>query len=175
MTITIITAVDNNGGIGLNGKLPWHVPAELEHFHRTVADMVTVCGARTYPTLPEKLRKRTFVWSGRGLEGVGATYDTNQIVGMATGSTDVAIIGGAATYAAFLPYADSILLSWIHGDFEVDTYFPYTSTARRDRVFEYWDDCKWHWSHAIAEEVLCVASGYKYSIWELTRAVQPCH
>jgi dihydrofolate reductase len=93
---------------------------------------------------------------------------------MATGSTDVAIIGGAATYAAFLPYADRILLSWIHADFECDTYFPYTSTARRDRVFEYWDDCKWHWSHAIAEEVLCMASGYKYSIWELTRAVQPC-
>jgi dihydrofolate reductase len=173
MGITIITAVDNNGGIGLNGKLPWHVPAELEHFHRTVADMVTVCGVKTCSTLPKALRKHTLVWSGRGLEGVGATYNTDQILSLGA-FRDVAIIGGAATYAAFLPYADRILLSWIHADFEVDTYFPYTSTARRDRVFEYWDDYKWVWSHAIAEEVLCMASGYKYSIWELTRAVTPC-
>jgi len=174
MTITIITAVDNNGGIGLNGKLPWHVPAELEHFHRTMADMVTVCGARTYPTLPQKLRQRTLLWSGRtNNRDRLQTFSTDDIRLWAQ-QKDIAIIGGAATYAAFLPYADKILLSWIHADFEVDTYFPSTSTARRDRVFEYWDDCKWHWSHAIAEEVLCMASGYKYSIWELTRAVQPC-
>jgi dihydrofolate reductase len=172
MGISMIVAVENGGGIGLNGKLPWHLPAELEHFHRTVAHMAPVCGVKTYPTLPKDLRKRTLVHSDRVWEL--PTYDTNAIVSMATGSTDVAIIGGAATYAAFLPYADRILLSWIHADFECDTYFPYTTTARRDRVFEYWDDCKWHWSHAVAEEVLCMASGYKYSIWELTRAVKPC-
>jgi dihydrofolate reductase len=94
MGITIIAAVDNNGGIGLNGKLPWHVPAELAHFHRTVADTLTVCGARTYPTLPKKLRKHTLVWSGRGLEGVGATYNTDQILSLGA-FRDVAIIGGA--------------------------------------------------------------------------------
>jgi dihydrofolate reductase len=174
MGISMIVAVENGGGIGLNGKLPWHVPAELAHFHRTVADMAPVCGVKTYPTLPKALRKRTLVWSERGWIGGPKPLNTNAIVSMATGSTDVAIIGGAATYAAFLPYADRILLSWIHADFEVDTYFPYTSTARRDRVFEYRDITKWVWSHAIAEEVLCMASGYKYSIWELTRAVQPC-
>ena len=172
MTISMIVAVDNNGGIGLNGKLPWHVPAELEHFRQTVDGQYKVVGTKTFPSLPRWCKdNRLFTFTRN--ENIHKRCTLDGVVNVSK-TKDIFIIGGAETYAAFLPYADRILLSWIHADFEVDTYFPHTSTARRDRVFEYWDDCKWVWSHAIAEEVLCMASGYKYSIWELTRVVQPC-
>jgi Dihydrofolate reductase len=44
MTISIITAMDRNGLIGSNNKLPWHIPADLKYFKRiTTGNTVDVC------------------------------------------------------------------------------------------------------------------------------------
>jgi dihydrofolate reductase len=171
MTITIITAVDNNGGIGLNGKLPWHVPAELTHFHNTIAqgDYVTVCGAKTFSSLPLSLRKRTIVWSERmeavpdGGGWVVRPYTTEHILSMAE-NNHVAIIGGAVTYAAFMPYADKLLISHIHGNFDHDAKFPFI------------DNLVWDWAIRQTPRMVCAQSGLTWDVWELPRlkAVQPC-
>jgi dihydrofolate reductase len=87
---------------------------------------------------------------------------------------DVAIIGGAATYAAFLPYADRILLSWIHGDFEVDTYFPYTIGAKGERVFPYHDLTQWEWTNGQLFPRPDNPKQYVWGCWEIVRKVQPC-
>jgi dihydrofolate reductase len=159
MSITIITAADNNGGIGYKGKLPWRIPAELAHFHRTVADMVTVCGVKTYPTLPKTLRARTLVWSGRGW-GDKPTVNTDEVLSLAQ-MHPVAIIGGAATYAEFLPYADKIMLSRIYNDFEVDTYFPGI-----DHTHPRWE--------IIAGDAYHGENGqYEWGWFELVRKAQP--
>jgi dihydrofolate reductase len=175
MSITIIAAIGNNGEIGLNGKLPWHCPAELEHFKRTVADMVTVCGAHTYYSLPLKLRNRTKVWSERTPNFIGVrdkrgnaikfTLNINQVLELSKAS-QVAIIGGAETYAAFLPYADKAILSYIDGDFEADTFFPYHSMSGTA-------DYSWVW-HCLQERTTCPQSGLSFVVWEVTKqAVQP--
>jgi dihydrofolate reductase len=171
--ITIITAVDNNGGIGLNGKLPWHVPAELAHFHRTVANMVTVCGVKTYHTLPRPLRVRTMVWSEGGWDGVEETFSADNVLELGR-FNNIAIIGGAATYAAFLPYADKIMLSWVSGDYEVDTYFPHTIGANGERVFPYHDLTQWEWTNGQLFPRPDNPKQYVWGCWEIVRKVQPC-
>ena len=159
MSITMIMALDEECGMGQGGKLPWRIPAELAHFRRTVADMVTVCGVRTYPTLPKKLRKHTLVWSGRGWDGVGATYNTDQILSAAA-FRDIAIIGGAATYRAFLPYADKIIMSVIHGSFSADTRFG----------LGYPNDVSSEWDWQIATpKTFCDKSGIFFTVFDLTR------
>jgi dihydrofolate reductase len=167
MSITIIAAIGNNGEIGLNGKLPWHCPAELEHFKRTVDGHYKIVGTKTFASLPHWCKDNRLHTFTRN-ENIHKRCTLEGVVNFGK-TKDVFILGGAETYAAFLPYADKILLSWIHDTFEADTYFPHTSTARRPRIFEYWDDAKWVWSNAIVEEVRCKTSGHKYSIWELTR------
>ena len=158
MSITMIMALDEECGMGQGGKLPWRIPAELAHFRRTVADMVTVCGVRTYPTLPKKLRKHTLVWSGRGWDGVGATYNTDQILSAAA-FRDIAIIGGAATYRAFLPYADKIIMSVIHGTFPADTRFS----------LGYPDDVSFDWNWTTAQpKTRCEQSGLCFTVFHLT-------
>ena len=181
MTITVITAVDNNGGIGYQGRLPWHVPAELHHFHNTIAqgDYVTVCGAKTYQSLPLSLRKRTIVWSERmeavpdGGGWVVVPRDTNTILQMAQ-TSNIAIVGGAVTYAAFLPYADKILLSWVSGDYEVDTYFPHTIGAKGERVFPYHNLAEWEWTNGQLFPRPDNPKQYVWGCWEIVRKVQPC-
>jgi dihydrofolate reductase len=172
MSITIIAAIGNNGEIGLNGKLPWHCPAELEHFKRTVADMVTVCGVRTYPTLPKALRKKVRIWNSRPWEIWNGdkwvyrhTFNTDFVLSLSR-SGNVAIIGGAATYAEFLPYADKAILSYIDGDFKADTFFPYHSMGGTA-------DYSWVW-HCLQERTICRQSGLSFVVWEVTKqAVQP--
>jgi dihydrofolate reductase len=34
------------------------------------------------------------------------------------------IIGGASIYKQFLPYANKLYITWVHEDFEADTFFP---------------------------------------------------
>ena len=39
METIIIAAVSDNGVIGLDGDMPWHYPADLRHFERTLVDI----------------------------------------------------------------------------------------------------------------------------------------
>jgi len=48
----IIIAVDKNYGIGLEGKLPWHISDELKLFKKLTMDCVLLVGRKTYETLP---------------------------------------------------------------------------------------------------------------------------
>jgi dihydrofolate reductase len=50
--IEVIIAMDMNGGIGKEGKLPWHVPEELGLFKYKTMDSVLIVGRKTATTLP---------------------------------------------------------------------------------------------------------------------------
>lgn len=55
----IILARDINGGIGLNGGLPWHFPEDLKHFKElTVNSRNLICGRTTFESLPPQVQKR---------------------------------------------------------------------------------------------------------------------
>ena len=60
--INAIFAVDYNGGMGINGTLPWpHNAEDLAHFKRLTTDKVVVAGRRTWddPKMPKPLPNRT--------------------------------------------------------------------------------------------------------------------
>lgn len=54
--IELIAAVSRNGVIGLDGALPWNIPAELAHFRELTYGHIVVMGRRTWESLPESVR-----------------------------------------------------------------------------------------------------------------------
>ncbi|MFM7555501.1 MAG: dihydrofolate reductase, partial [Verrucomicrobiota bacterium] len=42
--------------IGLEGKMPWHLPEDLAHFKRTTLGHPVIMGRKTWDSLPPKFR-----------------------------------------------------------------------------------------------------------------------
>ncbi len=51
-----IIATDEEFGIGLEGKLPWHLPADLRYFYLKTKNSIVIMGNNTWKSLPEKVR-----------------------------------------------------------------------------------------------------------------------
>lgn len=56
--IILIAAHDELNGIGFNGKLPWHVPEDLNRFKRITQHSTVVMGRKTLDSLPGPLKNR---------------------------------------------------------------------------------------------------------------------
>ena len=114
MTVTLIAAVARNGVIGADGGIPWHLPEDFAHFKATTLGHTLVMGRATYDSIGRPLPGRTTIVLTRDPEW--------RALGRAEG--DVYVAGGAAVYAAALPYADEQLLSEVDLAPEGDTFYP---------------------------------------------------
>ena len=71
----LVAAVANNGVIGANGKLPWHLPEDLAHFKKLTLGHPVVMGRRTWESLGKPLpgRENIVISRRRGYEAPGAS------------------------------------------------------------------------------------------------------
>lgn len=128
MKIFIIAAMTSVGIIGKGNELPWNIPAELKHFRQTTQGHTVIMGLRTYESIGRPLPNRyNIVLSQQPVEIAGVTvfHSVEQALQAAEKiDKDVFIIGGAYTYAQFLPLADKLYLSYIKADYDGDVFFP---------------------------------------------------
>ena len=73
--ITIVVARAQNGVIGRDGKLPWHIPADLKRFKALTMGSAMVMGRKTFESLPGLLPGRRHIvltrdphWQAEGAE-----------------------------------------------------------------------------------------------------------
>lgn len=122
--IRIVVARAENGVIGKDGGLPWHLPADLRHFKRVTMGSAMIMGRRTYDSLPGLLPGRRHIVVTRDpawrAEGVEIAHSPEQALELA-GEAPVSVIGGAEIFALFMPRADSIELTEVHADVDGDT------------------------------------------------------
>ena len=125
--ITIVVARAQNGVIGRDGKLPWHLSEDLKRFKRLTMGSVMVMGRKTFDSLPGLLPGRTHVvltrdpaWSAPGAE-VARTPE--EAITKAEGAP-ISIIGGAEIFELFLPRAARIELTEVLADIHGDTSMP---------------------------------------------------
>ena len=125
--ITVVVARAQNGIIGRDGKLPWHLPADLKRFKALTMGSVMVMGRRTFDSLPGLLPGRRHIvltrsrdWFADGAEKV---HSVEEAIGRA-GNEAISVIGGADIFALFLPLADRIELTEILEDVPGDTSWP---------------------------------------------------
>jgi len=127
--INAIFAVDFNGGMGLNGSLPWpHNAEDLANFQKITTGHVVVCGRRTWddPKMPKPLPNRTvYVTTHRPVTyAMPISGDLEQ--GLLKVEADhpdktIFVIGGVKLLEAARPLLDRIYLTHIKGSYKVDT------------------------------------------------------
>jgi thymidylate synthase len=69
--VDVILAIDNNGGIGDKGEIPWHCSEDLKIFKTKTMDSILIMGRKTYDTLPKLPGREIYVLTNRD---IGALY-----------------------------------------------------------------------------------------------------
>jgi dihydrofolate reductase len=141
--IILVIARAENGVIGYNGDMPWHIPADLRHFKQITKGRPMIMGRKTFESLPGLLDGRRHIvltrdksWQPEEDE-VEIVYSPDEALKRAN-SGHVCVIGGAEIYKLFLHLADRVELTEIHarpaGDTAVDPFDAniWDETARAD-------------------------------------------
>lgn len=131
----IIAAVAENGAIGKNNDLIWHLPDDMKFFKNQTMGKPVVMGRKNYESIPHKYRPLS------GRENVVITKDTayeapgcrvfheidEALAALEKeGNEEVYIIGGGQIYTLALEknLVDEMYLTEVHEKFEADAYFP---------------------------------------------------
>jgi dihydrofolate reductase len=131
--VTLIVARAENGVIGRDGGLPWHLPDDLRRFKALTMGAPMIMGRKTFESLPRLLPGRRHIvltrHAGWADEGAEVAHDVPAALTLA-GEPRVSVIGGAEIFRLFLPIADRIELTAVHASPEGDTILPPFDPAR---------------------------------------------
>jgi dihydrofolate reductase len=126
--IVIVVAVAENGVIGRDNALPWRLSADLKRFRALTTGKPVLMGRKTYDSIGRALPDRTNIVVSRraGLTIAGCIVVDSIERGLDAAGTapEVAVIGGAALFAAVLPRTQTIHLTRVHADVPGDVFFP---------------------------------------------------
>ena len=134
MKLALIAAMAQNRVVGIDNKLPWHLPEDLKYFKRITTGKAVIMGRKTYESIGRPLPNRTNIvitrsteFSAPGIEVVNsldAAIELAENVSLINAVDEVMVIGGAQIYEAALPQADRLYLTHVHANVEGDAYFP---------------------------------------------------
>ncbi len=134
MKLSLIVAMSENGVIGRNGELPWHLSADLRRFKRLTMGHAILMGRKTWESIGRPLPGRTSIvissqldyQTGDDKTKVAASLDDAlKIANRADCEQDqLFIIGGGAIYELALPRAEKLYLTRVHADIVGDVSFP---------------------------------------------------
>jgi dihydrofolate reductase len=130
----------DNGVIGVDGRLPWHIRADLKRFKAQTLGRAMVMGRRTFDSFPAPLPGRRHIvltrdpaWSAPGAEVAHSPAEALALAG-----DDAAVIGGAEIFALFTP--DRVELTEVHaapaGDAVVPPFTGWREIFREDHAAE---------------------------------------
>jgi dihydrofolate reductase len=132
-TYNAIVAIDKQGRIGRNGKLPWSSPADMRHFASRTKHSTVLMGRKTFDSLPRVLPFRHHVVLTR--DPTSNSKEVTFVPGIESAQTACArkggsvwVIGGAEIYKQFLPLCESIIVTHIDSSFDMrhdsDVFMP---------------------------------------------------
>ncbi|GAC1385694.1 MAG: dihydrofolate reductase [Ktedonobacteraceae bacterium] len=129
--ISIIVAYANGRVIGKEGKIPWHLPDDLQYFKRITSGHTIVMGRKTCEAIGRPLpHRRNIVLTHNcymHLPGFEVVHSTQEVLALG----DVFIIGGESVYGQFLAIAERLYITEITREINGDAFFP----AWDDRLF----------------------------------------
>lgn len=146
MQLKLIFARDQNGVIGVNNTLPWHLGEDLAHFKRTTLGCPVIMGRKTWESLPPRFRPlpgrvnivvtRQADWQS---EGALVAHTIEQACALCPRDSTAWVIGGAEVYAQALPLATEAVVTDIEASYEGDAFAPkfgaeWTETKRDQQI-----------------------------------------
>lgn len=134
LPLTLVAAVAQNGVIGADGRMPWHLPGDLAHFRALTMGHALVMGRTTFESIGRPLPGRsTTVLSrdpGFAPEGVAVASDLASAIASATrhsvtlGAGAIMVVGGATVYAATIEHARTLVVTEVEMRPDGDAVFP---------------------------------------------------
>lgn len=138
MKISLIAAVAQNGTIGRDNDLPWHLPDDFAFFKRKTNHHPIIMGRKSLDSLGKPLPNRTNIVITRNkdfsADGVIIVHTLDDAIDEAKKALhhhaehqptdEIFVIGGAEIYAMALPIATTLYLTEIQKAYEGDTTFP---------------------------------------------------
>lgn len=130
MIVSLLAALDQKGGIGRAGGMPWHLTDDLKHFRRLTRGHHVLMGRKTYATVAGKLPGRRMLVLSRDaafeLADAQVFGDLEAALAAArqAGEQELFVIGGAQVFALALPLAQRFYLTRVHTDAGCDVFFP---------------------------------------------------
>ncbi|GAB2589225.1 dihydrofolate reductase [Spirosoma areae] len=132
MKLSLIAAVAENGVIGRQNDLPWHLPDDFAFFKRKTNHHPIIMGRKSLVSLGKPLPNRTNIVITRNrdfaAEGVTVVHTLDEALAVAKKADrqtdEIFVIGGAEIYKMALPVATTLYLTEIHQAYEGDAYFP---------------------------------------------------
>lgn len=137
--ILIAALAESNRAIGYNGKLPWHIPADLHRFQQLTLGYPIIMGRNTWEHDLERrpLKQRLNIIVSSTLPpsecdrpeadpalGIRVVPSLSAALAGCAGWSKVFIIGGAALYTTALTWVDRWELTLVDGEFDGDRFFP---------------------------------------------------
>jgi dihydrofolate reductase len=130
MRLSLIVAVDENSGIGIDGNQPAFISEDLKRFKKLTTGNAIVMGRKTFEALPKGAlpNRRNIVitrqkdFSPPGCEVIHSGDELHEVC---SPEESVFVIGGGEVYKLFFSDAIRIYLTLIHYKFPgIDTCFP---------------------------------------------------
>lgn len=137
--LSLITALGENRIIGNQGKIPWHIKADLVRFKNKTIGHVVVMGRKTFDSLKRyyqksgnPMPKRIHIIVTRNREykvNLPDCYIVNSIekaleLGRKMEKEEIFVSGGGQIYQQTIDLADKLYLTIVKGNFKGDAYFP---------------------------------------------------
>lgn len=132
--LSLIVAMAKNRVIGAGGKIPWHLPNELQLFKSVTMGHPIVMGRKTWESIGRLLPGRTTVIVTRqqdyAVAGAIVVNSLDAALARCAGDSEIFVIGGGELYRAALPLADRLYLTVVDAEPAGDTRMPEFDAAQ---------------------------------------------
>lgn len=137
--ISLVVAVSDNGMIGQNNQLLWHLSNDLKRFKAITLGKPIIMGRKTYQSIGRPLpgRKNIIVTHQKDLTIAGCeiAQTVEQALALAGDVPEIMVIGGGEIYQLFLPRAQIIHMTQVHTQIAGDTQFVTLDPNAWEEVF----------------------------------------
>jgi dihydrofolate reductase len=127
--IILIAAVADNNAIGKDGRIPWHIKEDFQHFKSLTMGNACLMGDKTYDSLPTKPlpgRENIVITLNPAWLAPGAKvfHSLEEALDYCKDKEKLYICGGASVYRLTLPLAHKLEITRVHQSPDGDTFFP---------------------------------------------------
>ena len=130
MIVSLIVAMDEKGGIGIENRLPWRLPDDLQRLKFLTMGHHIIMGRKTHESIGRALLGRINIVVTRNpayqAEGCQVVHSVTEALALAekNGEQEAFIFGGESIFAEAFPLAQRIYLTRVHANTPTDVFFP---------------------------------------------------
>lgn len=141
--ISLVVARSENHAIGVDNKLPWHIPEDLKRFKKITSGHPILMGRKTYDSIGKALPNRTNIvitrngsWSAPGVLRASSIEEALTMGRESPGGEELFVIGGGEIFNLVMPQADRIYLTEVHRQVKGDAFFAFPETEFQESARE---------------------------------------